>query len=96
LDDAKVRDFCHHYLFKTNCNATEAYLAIQPGVTRASASVLGSRLLGRVRTQELLAEIAAGAAQRNKLDEDYIIGCWIAMSRANVFDYLIEARCSAT
>jgi len=35
----------------------------------------------------MLAEMAKAAVERNELDQDYIIGCWVSMSMANVMDY---------
>jgi hypothetical protein len=87
LDEHKLREFCHALMFKCRFNATEAYLTLDPTVTRGSASVLASRLLADVKTGEMLAEMAKSAVDRNELSQDDIIGAWIAMSRANVMDY---------
>jgi hypothetical protein len=35
----------------------------------------------------MLAEMSRAALERNQLDADYIIGCWVSMSMANVMDY---------
>lgn len=40
-----------------------------------------------METQKLLAEVSKAAWERNELDPDYIIGCWVSMSMANVMDY---------
>jgi hypothetical protein len=74
-------------MFTHRFNATEAFLAINPLVTRESAAVSGSRLLNDAKTAEVLAAMAKEASEIRGLDQDYIIGCWVAMSMANVMDY---------
>lgn len=86
VDEPRLREFCAQ-LIKAHFNATEAYCQTNPAVTRESAAELGSRLLRKVETQALLSEMVKAAWERNELDPDYIIGCWVAMSRANVMDY---------
>lgn len=88
LEDHRINEFCHAFLFGTaRYNATEAYLVINPTVSRGSASELGSRLLARVETQQALARMAREALARNELRANEIIGHWLAMSVANVMDY---------
>ena len=86
LDDLKLRTFCAA-LLKANFNATAAYLEVSPTVTRESAATAGYLLLRNPETQRILAEVTKAAWERNELDPAYIIGCWVAMSRANVMDY---------
>jgi hypothetical protein len=87
LEAHQLREFCHALMFRCRFNATEAFLSLNPHVTRASAAQLGSVLLNQLETQHVLAEMAKSAVERNELDQDYIIGCWVAMSMANVMDY---------
>jgi hypothetical protein len=87
LEDHLLKEFCHALMFKHRFNATEAILSINPNLTRGSAAVAGSQLLNQPKTAEILAEMARSAVDRNELDADYIIGCWVAMSMANVMDY---------
>lgn len=87
FDAERVRRFCHALLFECHFNATEAYLQVNPTVTRGSAGELGHRLLKQVETRALLAEMAKEATTRNELSQDYIIGCWVAISQADVMDF---------
>jgi hypothetical protein len=74
-------------MFKCGFNATEAFLLVKPHVTRESAAVGANRLLSSAKTQAVLAEMAKAAVDRNELDQDYIIGCWVALTRSDVFTY---------
>lgn len=87
VDGEKLRRFCHALLFECHFNATEAYLQVYPGVTRGSAAELGSKLLKNLDTRQLLADMARAATMRGELNQDYIIGCWVAISQADVMDF---------
>jgi hypothetical protein len=90
VDEFEVRTFLHALLFETGFNATEAYLKIRPRSTRKTAATSGSELARRPETQRLALEIASAAWQRQEIDRDYIIGCWVALARGNVYDYFDE------
>lgn len=87
LEEHKLREFCHALMFRTGFNATEAYLAVEPHVQRNTAGEQGYRLLKRDETRRILADMAKAAWERHELDQDFIIGSWIAIARADVMDF---------
>jgi hypothetical protein len=92
LEEEMIRRFCHALLFECGFNATDAYLKVDPTVTRGSAGTIAARLLRSVRVQSKLAEIINTAKARDGLDQAKIIAIWNAMSDANILDYYDEDK----
>ena len=85
--EQRYRQFAHEY-FTRGFNASKAYRRVY-GNTASDKSVeaAASRLLRNVKVRELLISKAAAAQKLHEIDEDFVIGHWLAMTRADVFDY---------
>lgn len=92
VENEELVRFCHAYLYETGGNATEAYLAIRPQVKRASAAVSAKRLLSRANTKQILNEMRQQSLERMGLDADDILQKWVAMSEANMMDYMASTE----
>lgn len=81
--------FAWHILFGDQpFNLTAAWKAAFPD--RAKIKTVGhqaSKMFADPYVKACMARLVAEAKQRNELDEDFIIGHWMAMADANIFDY---------
>lgn len=89
--EERRRRFAHEYLFgKQPFNATEAYISACPDnrkPKRKSAGEMGSKWLKEPFVQHELGRLVKQASQRREIDQDFVLGHWIAMTQANVFDH---------
>lgn len=88
----RYRQFAHEYL-TNGFNGTTAYKAVYGDQLSDKVAASGAwRLLRNAEVQAILAEMAADACKRSKLDEDFVLRHWKAMADANLFDYLTITR----
>jgi phage terminase small subunit len=71
--------------FLVDLNGTQAMLRVRPGITRQSAAVQASRMLGRQRVLRRVAELKEQRAKRLQLDADAVVArlWWIATADVN-------------
>lgn len=81
--------FAWHYLFGAKpFNAQEAYRVVNGEHTKTkTAKEMGSTFLNDPRVKVTLAKLIKAAAERHEIDEDFVLGHWIAMSEADIFDF---------
>ena len=85
--EQRYRQFAHEYL-TGGYNGSLAYRRVYGmALSEASARASAARLLANVNVQRILTDLAEEASARNRVDQNFVISCWKAMTEADTFDY---------
>lgn len=93
--EGRYIEFAHQYI-KLGFNGTRAYQAVygasyeyrnKKPMPDSSAAQQATKLLKNIKVQEELVRITAQLRVQHEIDEDFVVGHWAAMAKANIMDY---------